>query len=77
MNKVIEILAEYTDVDASKIREDSTLVSDLGLTSLDVLDMVSAFEDAYDIEIPDKDIKGFETVHDIIVYLSENTDPEN
>lgn len=70
MTKIIEILTHYTDVPAATIQSDSRLVADLGLTSLDVLDMVGEFEDEYDIEILDKDIKQMQTVQDIADYLS-------
>lgn len=69
--KIVSILAEYTDLNADEIQGSSKLVDDLGLTSLDVLDMIAAFEDAFDIEIPDKVIKQMQTVSDIENYLNE------
>ncbi|EOS61691.1 acyl carrier protein [Firmicutes bacterium M10-2] len=70
--KIIEILSNYTDVEPDQISLDSNLVADLGFTSLDVLDMVSEFEDEYNIEIQDREIKQMKTVRDIVVYLTEN-----
>ncbi len=69
--KIVSILAEYTDLNADEIKGSSKLVDDLGLTSLDVLDMIAAFEDAFDIEIPDKVIKQMQTVSDVENYLNE------
>lgn len=70
--KIIEILSNYTDVEPDQIALDSNLVADLGFTSLDVLDMVSEFEDEYDIEIQDREIKQMKTVQDIVDYLNAN-----
>ncbi len=70
--KIISILADYTDVSPEDITPASKLVEDLNLTSLDVLDMVSAFEEAFDIEIPDRAIKQMQNVQDIENYLQAN-----
>lgn len=67
--KIIEILSEFTEVDPADIKPDSGLVTDLRLTSLDVIDMITAFEDEYDIEIKDKDIRQLHTVQDIDKYI--------
>jgi acyl carrier protein len=50
LEKVIKILAEYTEADVSSITEESRLVADLGLSSLDVINVVVAFEDEFGIE---------------------------
>lgn len=67
--KVISILTEFTEVQADKIAADSSLTADLGLSSLDVIDVVIAFEEEFGIEIPDEDIKELATVGDIVNYL--------
>ncbi len=69
LKKVIEILAKYTKEEILNINENTILTSDLGLSSYDVVSIVTDFEDAFDIEIPDKDIKKFQTVRDIVEYL--------
>jgi acyl carrier protein len=71
MNNVIDILSEFTETAKKDILPQSRLIEDLNLTSLDVLDMAGAFEQAYDIEISDKDIKSLHTVQDIFDYLQE------
>jgi acyl carrier protein len=71
MNNVIDILSEFTETAKKDILPQSRLIEDLNLTSLDVLDMAGAFEQAYDIEISDKDIKSLHTVQDIYEYLQE------
>lgn len=65
--KVRDILAEYTEADT--ITETSMLEADLGLSSLDVAFIVGDFEDAFGIEISDRDIPKFICVKDIMDYL--------
>lgn len=69
IEKIKEILSEFTDMDISSMNENMTLINDLGLNSLEVVNVVLAFEDEFGIEIPDRDIPGFQTIGDIIFYL--------
>jgi acyl carrier protein len=69
LDKVIEILSDFTTIDKDKITENSELIADLGLNSLDVINIVVAFEDEFDIEIPDTKIKDLITVADIVKVL--------
>ena len=72
LEKIIEILSEFTLVDKSAITRDSGLINDLELSSLDVINLVVAFEDEFGIEIPDSNIKELVTVGDIEEYLERN-----
>lgn len=67
-DKVKKILENYTE---SEIKEDSSLVGDLALSSLDMVSIVSDFEDEFNIKIEDKDIFNFLNVDDILKYLEE------
>lgn len=69
LEKIIDILAEFTVLEREKVTEQSSLIGDLGLNSLDVINMVVAFEEEFDIEIPDEKLKDFVTVGDIVKYL--------
>lgn len=69
LEKVIEILSEYTEISKDNINMESGLVNDLGLSSLDVINVVVAFEDEFNIEIPDRIIKELVTVGDVVKYL--------
>lgn len=69
LKKIVDILSKYTKVDSSLISECAVLTSDLGLSSYDVVNIVADFEDTFDIEIPDKDIRKFQTVKDILEYI--------
>ncbi len=71
--RTVEILKEYVD-EGSEITKDSSLVDDLGLSSLDVINIVAAFEDEFEIEVPDRVIPTLRTVGDIVDYLEENAE---
>lgn len=71
--RTVEILSEYAGDDA-EITLESALVDDLGLSSLDVINVVAAFEDEFDIEVPDRIIPSLRTVQDIVDYLEENAE---
>ena len=68
-DRVIEIRREYTD---NEVKENSDLINDLGMSSLDVVNLVVAFEDEFEIEVPDSKIKELTTVDRIVKYLEEN-----
>lgn len=65
--KVKEILGEFADTDV--ITPDASLTADLGLTSFDVISIIMAFEDEFDIEIPDRDVHKMLTVNDVVEYV--------
>lgn len=69
IEKVKEILSEFTEMKAEQMSTDTKLVADMSLNSFDVVNVVVAFEEEFDIEIPDKDIRGFQTVGNIVDYL--------
>lgn len=57
IEKVIEILSEFTEFKSDDMNKDTKLIADLGLNSLDVVNVVVEFEDEFDIEIPDENIR--------------------
>ncbi len=69
--QVRKMLAKYTD--EPKIELQSTLEADLGLSSFDVVEIVTEFEEEFGIEIPDRDIWKFVCVKDIVDYLAART----
>lgn len=73
-DKTVEILGEFIDGDTSEITMDSALVDDLGLSSLEVINIVAAFEDEFGIEVPDRVIPTLRTVGDIVNFLEENAE---
>lgn len=66
--QIKSILSKFTK---EEITEKSSFTSDLGLSSFDVVSIVTAFEDEFDIEIPDRDIRKLVKVEDAINYINE------
>ena len=62
------ILEKYTE---SEVREDSSLMGDLGLTSFDLAVIVSEFEEKFSISIEDRDVVSLVTVKDVVDYLEK------
>lgn len=71
--RTVAILNDYIGTDA-EITMDSALVDDLGLSSLEVINIVAAFEDEFGIEVPDRVIPTLRTVGDIVDYLEKNAE---
>ncbi|MCI5959937.1 MAG: acyl carrier protein [Lachnospiraceae bacterium] len=69
LERVIEIIAEQLNVDASTITEDTSFKDDLGADSLDLFELVMAFEEEYGVEIPSEDLEGLTTVGSVIEYM--------
>ena len=69
--KVQKILAEQRELDADEITMDANLVEDLGIDSLDFLDIVMSLEDEFDTEFPEEDMAGIKTVGDIVKYIED------
>lgn len=71
LERVIDIVAEELAVDRDEITEDSSFIEDLGADSLDVVELVMAFEEEFDVEIPDEDAEDIRTVEDAVSYLDD------
>ena len=67
--KVKSIIEENLDCTGVTISPETVLLSDLRINSLDLVELVCAFEVAFDIEVPEKDMRKFSKVQDIIDYL--------
>ncbi len=72
LEKVKEVVVEQLDCDAAEVKEDSKFIEDLGADSLDVVELVMALEEEFDIEIPDEDAEGILTVADALKYIEDN-----
>ena len=68
LEKLKEIIKEHTGSDID-ITENTVLLTDLGMSSFDLVQLVCAVEDEFDIEIPDREIKNFKTVGDVIGFI--------
>lgn len=67
--KIIEILAETMELDEKKIFPQDKFVDDLGMDSLDAIELAISLEEEYDIQIPDKDIQRLDTIEDLASYI--------
>ena len=71
--RVVGVLQEFVEGD-TEITMDSALVDNLGLSSLQVIQIVTEFENEFDVEIPDRVIPTLRTVGDIVAYLEKNAE---
>ena len=69
--KIREILAEQLGADKESITPDTNIMKDLEADSLDVVEIIMAIEDEFDVEIPDEDAENLQTVAGIVKYLEE------
>jgi acyl carrier protein len=67
--KVKQIIVEQLGVDESQVVDEASFVDDLGADSLDIVELVMAFEEAFELEIPDEDAEKIGTVKDSIEYI--------
>jgi acyl carrier protein len=67
--KVKEIIVEQLGVDEGQVNAEASFIDDLGADSLDTVELVMAFEEKFDIEIPDEDAEKMRTVGNAIEYL--------
>jgi acyl carrier protein len=72
--KVKEIIVENLGVDAEKVTPEASFVEDLGADSLDTVELVMAFEEEFDVEIPDEDAEKMRTVGEAITYLKNKAE---
>lgn len=71
-DQVKESLADILSCDAVKIELDTDLVRDLGVDSIDTVELIMAVEDTYDIKISDKDAEDLKTVGDVVEFIEDH-----
>jgi len=67
--KVREIVAEQLQISADEINLDSSFIDDLGADSLDIVELVMAMEDSFEMDIPDEEAEKIQTVRNAIDYI--------
>ena len=72
-NKVKEIIVEQLGVQESAVTMEASFIDDLGADSLDIVELIMALEEEFDLEIPDADAEKVATVGDVVSYLKDNT----
>jgi acyl carrier protein len=70
--EVKRLIKEQLDVDEKDIKPESKFIDDLGADSLGLVELVLAFEEAFEIDIPDEDTEGIRTVKDAIDYIEKH-----
>ena len=69
--KVREILCDQLEIDPDEVTLDTDLVKDLGADSLDLVEVIMAIEDEFDVQIKDEDLENIKSVGDLINYISK------
>lgn len=72
LERVKEIIYEQLNLDGVEITEETSFKDDLGADSLDLFELVMAFEEEYDVEIPSEELENIATVGDIVTYMKEH-----
>ncbi len=70
--RVKKLTVEHLDVDAAKVEPKASFIDDLGADSLDIVELVMAFEEEFDIEIPDDAAESIQSVGDAISFIEKN-----
>lgn len=70
--KVRDIVVEQLGVDADDVQIESTFIDDLGADSLDIVELIMAFEEEFGVEIPDEIAEKIKTVKDAVTYIDQN-----
>jgi acyl carrier protein len=68
-DKVKQIIVEQLGVDENQVEPSASFVDDLGADSLDIVELVMAFEEAFGLDIPDEDAEKIKTVKDAVDYI--------
>jgi len=69
--KIKQIVSEQLGVDEGEVTPTASFVDDLGADSLDTVELVMAFEEAFEIEIPDEEAEKIRTVQDAVTYVEK------
>ena len=70
-DEVKEVIVEQLNVSPDEVKPESRFVEDLGADSLDVVEMIMALEEKFEIEIPDSDAENIKTVQDVVDYIEK------
>jgi len=71
-DRIVKVVSEELAISEEEITEDASFIDDLGADSLDVVELIMALEEEFDIEIPDEDAEEIATVSDAVEYIEAN-----
>ncbi|MCD7891268.1 MAG: acyl carrier protein [Ruminococcus sp.] len=75
-DKVKDIIIDQLGVEADTVNMEASIQDDLGADSLDIVELITAIEDEFDMSIPDEAANEIKTVNDIVAYIEKNSDAE-
>jgi acyl carrier protein len=71
-NKVRAIIAEQLGISEDQVKAESSFIEDLGADSLDIVELVMAMEEEFEVEIPDEEAENIKSVQDAINYINDH-----
>lgn len=71
--RVVGIIADQLGVDEKEVKSESKFIEDLGADSLDIVELIMAMEEEFDVEIPDEEAEKIMVVNDVISYLKSHS----
>lgn len=72
LEKVKEVIVEQLGVEDDTIKLDTSFIDDLGADSLDIVELIMALEEEFDMQIPDGEAEKISTVNDVVEYIKNN-----
>ena len=72
LEKVKEVIIEQLGVEDESIKMDTSFIDDLGADSLDIVELIMALEEEFDMQIPDSEAEKIATVNDVVEYIKNN-----
>lgn len=72
--KVKAIIADKLSIEEDEITMESSFIEDLGADSLDIVELIMALEDEFELEIPDEEAENISTVADVVEYIREHSE---
>ncbi|NMB33653.1 MAG: acyl carrier protein [Clostridium sp.] len=73
LEKIKKIVVEQLGVEEEEVSMESSFIDDLGADSLDIVELIMALEEEFDIEIPDDEAEKISTVNDVVEYVKNNS----
>ncbi|MDD6012465.1 MAG: acyl carrier protein [Oscillospiraceae bacterium] len=74
LDRIREIICRFVDIEPESLTEDTNIRSDLGLNSLELINVAVAIEEEFDVEIPDREVANIETLGDAIAVIEKYLD---
>lgn len=72
IERLYEIICSHQDIEKDSLTVDMRMKEDLGINSYDVMELVCRVEEEFDVEIPDRKIRGLRTIQDVVAFLEAN-----